>query len=78
MLIGFLLALFSLFTIFLLIFIYFYYGTAVTGWRSAISIMLFFFGTLIFSISLLSEYIYRILIILRKPNIESIRYIKDI
>jgi hypothetical protein len=75
---GSLLAFFSLLSILVLIFIYFYYGTPITGWRSAISTMLFFFGILLFSISLLSEYIYRILIILRKPNIESIKDIKDI
>jgi hypothetical protein len=78
MFMGSLLAFFSLLSILVLIFIYFYYGTPITGWRSAISTMLFFFGILLFSISLLSEYIYRILIILRKPNIESIKYIKDI
>jgi hypothetical protein len=78
MLIGFLLAIFSFLSIFLLIFIYYYYGTAFTGWRSAIAIMLFFFGVLIFSISLMAEYLYRVLIISRKPNIESIKYIKDI
>jgi hypothetical protein len=78
MLIGFLLAIFSFLSIFLLIFIYYYYATAFTGWRSAIVIMLFFFGVLIFSISFMAEYLYRVLIILRKPNIESIKYIKDI
>jgi glycosyltransferase involved in cell wall biosynthesis len=78
MFMGSLLAFFSLLSILVLIFIYFYYGTPITGWRSAISTMLFFFGILLFSISLLSEYIYRILIILRKPNIESIKDIKDI
>jgi hypothetical protein len=78
MLIGFLLAIFSFLSIFLLIFIYYYYGAAFTGWRSAIAIMLFFFGVLIFSISLMAEYLYRVLIISRKPNIESIKYIKDI
>jgi hypothetical protein len=78
MLIGFLLAIFSFLSIFLLIFIYYYYGAAFTGWRSAIAIMLFFFGVLIFSISIITEYLYRVLIILRKPNIESIKYIKDI
>lgn len=78
MFIGFLLSIFSFLSIFLLIFIYYYYGTAFTGWRSAIAIMLFFFGVLIFSISIMTEYLYRVLIILRKPNIESIKYIKDI
>lgn len=41
MFIGFLLSIFSFLSIFLLIFIYYYYGTAFTGWRSAIAIMLF-------------------------------------
>lgn len=78
MLSGFLLSIFSFIAIFFFIFIFFYYQTPITGWRSAIAIMLFFFGVVLFSISLLAEYIYRILVILRKPNIESIKYIKNI
>jgi polyisoprenyl-phosphate glycosyltransferase len=78
MFIGFLLSIFSLIVIMFLIFNFFYYKEIMTGWRSAITIMLLFFGIILFSISLLAEYIYRILVILRKPKNENINYIRDI
>lgn len=78
MFLGILIFLISLILITVILIDFFYYDRQIIGWRSAIVIMLFFFGLALSVLGIINEYLYRILVILRKTNNVSIKYIKNI
>lgn len=78
MILGYFIFVISLFSIIFIIVDFFYNNRPIIGWRSTIVVITFFFGLTFLVLGLIVEYLYRILIILRKPNFSSIKYIKNI
>jgi glycosyltransferase involved in cell wall biosynthesis len=78
MLFGILMFSTALISIIILIIDFLFNARPLIGWRSILSIVIFFFGIILIILGLIIEYLYRIFIILRKPNIFLIKFKKNL
>jgi dolichol-phosphate mannosyltransferase len=78
MLFGILMFSTALISIIILIIDFLFNARPLIGWRSILSIVIFFFGVILIILGLIIEYLYRIFIILRKPNIFLIKFKKNL